>query len=171
MLLDGYGRKIDYLRISITDRCNLRCIYCIPPEGIKPKGRQEMLRYEEIERLLREFARLGVSRVRITGGEPLVRRGMVSLIGAISQIEGIEDLSLTTNGTLLYQYADQLKEAGLGRVNVSLDSFDADRFRRITRGGDLAQVLKGLQAALKVGLGPIKLNVVVIGGVNDDELA
>lgn len=170
MLLDGYGRKIDYLRISITDRCNLRCTYCMPPEGIEPKGRQEMLRYEEIERLVQEFVRLGVTRIRITGGEPLVRRGVVDLIGALSRIEGIEDLSLTTNGTLLDQYARPLKESGLGRVNISLDSFDSERFRRITRGGDLGQILRGIHAALEADLQPVKLNVVVIRGVNDDEL-
>ena len=130
-----------------------------------------MLRYEEIEKLVQAFVRLGVNRIRITGGEPLIRRGVVGLIETLSRIEGIEDLSLTTNGTLLDQYAHCLKKAGLGRVNVSLDSLDPLRYRRITRGGDLGQILRGIRSSLEVGLIPVKLNVVIIRGVNDDELS
>lgn len=170
MLIDPYSRVIDYLRISITDRCNLRCIYCMPPEGLEPKGREEMLRYEEIERVAREFIQLGVTRFRITGGEPLIRKGITELIRGLAGLDGVEDLSLTTNGLLLDRYALELKQAGLRRVNISLDSLDSERYHYITRGGDFHQVLRGIRSALEVGLNPVKLNVVVIRGVNDDEV-
>ncbi|MBI2876835.1 MAG: GTP 3',8-cyclase MoaA [Candidatus Tectomicrobia bacterium] len=169
-MIDPYNRTIDYLRISVTDRCNVRCIYCMPPEGIDAKGREEMLRYEEIERVVREFVHLGVTRFRITGGEPLVRKGITGLIQDLAGLEGVKDLSLTTNGLLLDRYARELKQAGLRRVNVSLDSLKSERYHHITRGGDFHQVLRGIHHALEVGLHPVKLNVVVIREVNDDEV-
>ncbi|MEK6790721.1 MAG: GTP 3',8-cyclase MoaA [Deltaproteobacteria bacterium] len=168
--VDGYNRKVDYLRISITDRCNLRCVYCMPPEGIELARTDEILRYEELLRIARIAAGHGVSKVRITGGEPLIRRGLVDFIGALSAIKGIDDLSLTTNGVLLKQYAGQLKSAGLKRVNVSLDSLRRERFHKITRGDNLSEVIAGIEEANQVGLTPVKINVVVIKGFNDDEI-
>ena len=169
-LRDGFERTIDYMRISITDRCNLRCVYCMPPGGMQPMAHREILRYEEIIRIIRVAVRLGVRKVRITGGEPLVRKNIVYLIQQIKEIEGIQDLSLTTNGILLNQYAEKLAEAGLDRVNVSLDSLHPDRFREITKGRDIALVLKGIEAAERAGLVPIKINMVPIRGINDDEV-
>ncbi len=167
---DGFERTIDYMRVSITDRCNLRCIYCMPSGGIKPIAYREILRYEEIVRIIRVAARLGVRRVRLTGGEPLVRKNIPCLIQQIKDIEGIQDLSLTTNGILLDQYADKLAEAGLDRVNVSLDSLHPGRFREITKGRDIGLVLKGIESAERAGLVPIKINMVPIRGINDDEV-
>ncbi|TAN62025.1 GTP 3',8-cyclase MoaA, partial [bacterium] len=169
-LIDSYKRKIDYMRISITDRCNLRCTYCMPPEGIEliePKG---ILRYEEILRIVGIAAKSGVSKIRVTGGEPLVRKGLTEFLSAVSAIKGIEDLSLTTNGVLLKDYALKLKEAGLKRVNVSLDSLDRTRFLKVTRGDNLQDVLDGLKEAHLAGLTPVKVNMVVIKGFNDDEI-
>lgn len=169
-LIDSYKRRIDYLRISITDRCNLRCVYCMPPEGIElvePKG---ILRYEEILRVVRIAAKNGVSKIRVTGGEPLVRKGLTDFLKEVSSIKGIEDLSLTTNGVLLKDYALKLKEAGLRRINVSLDSLDRERFRKVTRGDNLQDVLDGLTQAHLAGLAPVKVNMVVIKGFNDDEI-
>jgi cyclic pyranopterin phosphate synthase len=168
-LRDNYQRTIDYLRISITDRCNLRCIYCMPSEGLIPIEHKEILRYEEIARLIRIAAGIGVRKVRITGGEPLVRKDVASLIAMIKNIEGIKDLSLTTNGILLSRYADELAEAGLERINISLDSLKPERYREITRGGDLALVFRGIEAAEKAWLRPIKINMVPIRGLNSDE--
>ncbi len=170
MLKDAYNRTIDYMRISITDRCNLRCIYCMPPGGIKFLSHEDILRYEEIARVLRVAAAMGVRKVRITGGEPLMRKNVTHLIRMIKGIEGISQLSLTTNGILLERYAGELTEAGLDRVNVSLDSLKPDRYRQITRGGDLGAVLRGIEAAEKAGLTPIKINMVPIRGLNDDEV-
>jgi cyclic pyranopterin phosphate synthase len=170
ILKDGFQRVIDYMRISITDRCNLRCIYCMPSGGIKPVEHKEILRYEEIIRILKIAVNIGVKKIRITGGEPLMRRNVTYLIALINDIAGIEDLSLTTNGVLLEQHAEELTKAGLSRVNVSLDSFKPDRYREITRGGDIDLVLKGLKAAERVGLAPIKINMVPIRGLNDDEI-
>ncbi len=169
-LIDAYSRKIDYLRISVTDRCNLRCVYCMPPEGIDLIESNDILRYEELLRIARIAAAHGVSKVRVTGGEPLVRKGIVEFLKNLSLIDGIEDLSLTTNGVLLKEYAQRLKDAGLKRVNVSLDSLNRERFRKMTRGDNLAQVLDGLEEAEKVGLRPVKINMVVIKGFNDDEV-
>lgn len=169
-MLDRYGRKINYLRVSVTDLCNLRCIYCMPPGGVAKKERHELLTFEEIENIVRAAAQLGIDKVRITGGEPLVRKGIVELVGRLARIEGIQDLSMTTNGILLKDYAVPLKEAGLKRVNISLDTLDPDRYRRITRGGRLADVLAGIAAARAAGLTPIKINVVLVGGINDDEI-
>lgn len=167
---DKYERVIDYLRISITDRCNLRCIYCMPSEGVKLIRHKDILRYEEIIRIVQIAADLGVRKVRLTGGEPLTRKDLPPLVAAISAIEGIEDISLTTNGLLLERLARPLAEAGLKRVNVSLDSLRPERYREITRGGDIRDVLAGIEEAEKAGILPIKLNMVPIRGFNDDEI-
>ena len=169
-LKDHYRRTIDYMRISVTDRCNLRCMYCMPAQGLVPMEHKEILRYEEMVRILTIAVRVGVKKVRITGGEPLVRKDIPSLIKLIKGIEGIKDLSMTTNGILLERYADALVEAGLGRVNISLDSLKSDRYREITRGGDISAVLRGIEAAEKACLDPIKINMVPIRGINDDEI-
>ena len=170
MLMDRYGRQITYLRVSVTDRCNLRCVYCMPPEGIQRQPQESIMRYEEIVAVVRAAAEAGISKVRITGGEPLVRAGLPGLIRMIAQIPGIEDISLTTNGLLLGRMAGELKEAGLTRINVSLDTLNPDKFRRITRGGQFEKVWQGLEAAERNGLTPIKINAVAMRGVNDDEL-
>ena len=170
-LSDSFQRPINYLRISVTDRCNLRCIYCLPPEGVDLVSHQEILSYEEIYTVAQAAAELGISKIRITGGEPLVRLGLPKLIQMLAQIKAIDDISLTTNGTLLGGYAAELKQAGLQRVNVSLDTLKPDRFERITRGGsNLAQVLEGIEVARAAGLDPVKLNMVVMPGINDGEL-
>ncbi len=168
--LDPLNRPIEYLRISVTDRCNLRCVYCMPPGGIPWRPHEEILRYEEIVQVVRIAAELGIRKVRLTGGEPLVRQGLVYLIASLARIPGIEDLSMTTNGTLLETQAEELATAGLKRVNVSLDSLDPERFSRLTRGGDLKAVLRGIEAARRAGLNPVKLNTVVIRRRNDDEV-
>lgn len=170
ILKDSYQRTIDYLRISITDRCNLRCVYCMPSEDLIPIEHKETLRYEEIVRVIRIAVGIGVRKVRITGGEPLVRKDVDYLIATIRNIDGIKDLSLTTNGILLSKYADKLVEAGLERINISLDSLRPDRYEQITRGGDLNLVLRGIEAAEKAGLKPIKINMVPIRGLNSDEI-
>lgn len=170
LITDNYNRVIDYMRISVTDRCNLRCIYCMPSEGIRTIKHSDILSYEEIIRIVRIAADSGVSKIRITGGEPLMRKNLLYLISSISQIYGIEDLSLTTNGLLLRQYAGQLAFAGLKRVNISLDSLDPDRYREITRGGDIGMVLAGIEEAERVGLLPIKINMVPVRGFNDSEI-
>jgi cyclic pyranopterin phosphate synthase len=167
-LVDGFGRVHDDLRVSVTDRCNLRCAYCMPEE---PEWfpREEILRYEEAARLVRVASGLGVRRVRVTGGEPLVRRDVDLFVAALAAVPGIDDLSLTTNGVLLASFAPRLAAAGLRRVNVSLDSLRRDRFARLTGRDRLADVLRGLEAAAAAGLGPIKINAVLLRGVNDDE--
>lgn len=167
---DSYQRTIDYLRVSITDRCNLRCVYCMPSDGIIPLDHKEILHYEEIIRVVRIAAGIGVRKVRITGGEPLARKNVIYLISEIGNIEGIKDLSLTTNGILLSGYANKLSEAGLKRINISLDSLRPDRYKEITRGGDLRLVLRGIEDAEKAGLSPIKINMVPIRGLNADEI-
>lgn len=169
-LKDSFFRVIDYLRISVTDRCNLRCVYCMPSEGVAPFHHDDILSYEEIIRIVRIAAGLGVKKVRLTGGEPLTRKNIAFLVSGIKKISGIEDLSLTTNGMLLRQHAATLADAGLDRVNVSIDSFRAERFREITRGGDLETVLCGIEAARKAGLSPVKINMVPVRGINDDEI-
>ena len=170
-LTDALGRSIDYLRVSVTDRCNLRCRYCMPPEGVPARPHDEILRFEEITRIVRAAAGLGVSKVRLTGGEPLVRKGIVSLVGMLRGIPGLGELAMTTNATLLERFAADLAAAGLDRVNVSLDTLDPARYAEITRGGALADALRGLEAAERAGLTPIKLNAVVQRGFNDDEVA
>ena len=170
-LSDSFQRPINYLRISVTDRCNLRCIYCMPPEGVDLMSHGDILSYEEIYTVARAAAELGINKLRITGGEPLVRLGLPKLIQMLAGIEAIDDIALTTNGTMLGSYAAELKQAGLKRVNVSLDTLKADRFERITRADShLSQVLEGIDIARRVGLNPVKLNMVVMAGINDDEV-
>ena len=144
---DAYKRHINYLRISVTDRCNLRCLYCMPEEGIPLIKHQDILSFEEIEGFTRTAVHYGINKVRITGGEPLVRKDITSLVEKLSAIEGIDDLSMTTNGILLEKFAFPLKQAGLNRINISLDTMDPERYRGITRHGDLGQVLAGIEAA------------------------
>lgn len=167
---DGHGRRIDYMRVSLTDRCNLRCIYCMPAEGIVQVPHEQILRLSEIERLVRIAAQMGVERVRLTGGEPLVRRGAVDLVAAIASTPGIKDVSLTTNGILLPRYAAGLKQAGLRRVNISLDTLDAQQYREITRGGGITSVWAGIDSALEAGFSPVKINAVAVRGLDQDFL-
>jgi len=166
-MLDSFNRTITYLRISVTDRCNLRCVYCMPPEGISLMRHDDILRFDEILEVVQEGVALGISKIRITCGEPLVRKGVIDLIRGISAIPGIKDLSMTTNGQLLERYARELKEAGLHRVNISLDTMNADRYRIITRGGDLKCVLTGIEAAKSAGLNPLKLNCVIQNSIDE----
>ncbi|WP_219835986.1 GTP 3',8-cyclase MoaA [Paenibacillus sp. R14(2021)] len=170
-LTDRFGRVHDYLRISVTDRCNLRCLYCMPEEGVQFEPSENLLTYDQIEEVVRVGAGLGISKLRLTGGEPLVRPGLDGLIRRLAAIPGIRDISLTTNGVLLADQAEALRAAGLNRVNISLDTLDASRFRFIARRGDLKRVLQGIEAAAKVGFAPIKLNCVLLKGVNEDEIA
>ena len=169
-LIDRYNRKIDYIRISVTDRCDLKCIYCIPKDSDIHSERMELLQFEEIYRIVRCFANLGVNHLRITGGEPLLRKGIVSLIKQLSSIEGIVDLAMTTNATTLSQYAMDLKGAGLNRVNISIDTLKPETFKIISRGGKLEDVLNGIRTAIDAGLTPVNLNTVVMKGLNDGEL-
>ncbi len=162
-------RQIDYLRISLTDRCNLRCVYCMPEEGVQLMKHQELMSYEEILKLVRSLVPLGIRKIRLTGGEPLVRLGVEELIRSLRAIPEIEDITLTTNGILLEEKAEALKEAGLTRVNVSLDSLNPEKFHQITRWGDLERVLRGIRKAIETGLTPVKINVVAIRGFNDEE--
>lgn len=170
-LIDPFQRSINYLRVSVTDRCNLRCVYCMPEQGVPFVPHQEILTLEEIARIIRVAAGMGLRRVRLTGGEPLVRKGIVNLVRWIGETPGIEDISLTTNAALLASCAHELATAGLKRVNVSLDTLRPQRFRQITRRGDLSAVMAGIAAARDAGLSPVKLNVVVMREVNDDEIA
>ena len=169
-LLDPYDRTIDYLRISITDRCNLDCLYCTPFGGRSRLSHAEILSYEEILRTVKAAVRAGISKIRITGGEPLQRRGMVRLCRMLADVAGIESLALTTNGILLKELAGPLFEAGVRRVNVSLDTLKPERFNQITGGDLLYRVLEGIEVSENVGLSPIKINTVVMRGVNDDEV-
>lgn len=160
-MYDSFNRKINYLRISVTDRCNLRCQYCMPAEGIKPMDHAEILRFEEIIEVARFAIEHGVSKIRITGGEPLVRKGIVSLVEMLAKLPGLNDLGMTTNGILLNRFALQLAEAGLNRVNVSLDTIDPVRYNQITRLGNIEDVFRGIEAAQEAGLLPVKINCVV----------
>ncbi len=169
-LHDGFGRGINYLRISVTDTCNFRCVYCMPKEGVPARAHDELLTAEEIARFVRIAAREGIARVRLTGGEPLVSHRIVPLIEEISSIPGIEDISLTTNGALLPRMAASLREAGLDRVNISLDTLDPARFSQITRVGRVEQALAGIDAALAHGLDPVKINTVVVRRMDQDVL-
>jgi GTP 3',8-cyclase len=170
-LIDGFRRPITYLRVSVTDKCNLRCVYCMPETGLAWLQRDEILSYEEIAQLVRAAASVGVRSIRLTGGEPLVRRDLHRLVAEIASIEGIDDIALSTNALLLEDQLADLVAAGLQRVNVSLDSLRADRFEAIARRPGLDAVLAGIDAAIAAGLGPIKLNCVVMRGHNDDEVA
>lgn len=170
ILTDRFGRVHDYLRISVTDRCNLRCVYCMPEEGMEFEPEDHLLSFGEIEEVVRVLADLGVRKLRLTGGEPLVRKNIEQLVSRLSAIPGIEDIALTTNAIFFAAKAEKLRAAGLTRINISLDSLRADRFSLITRGGDIRRVLDGIDAAYRVGLDPIKLNVVLMKGINDDEI-
>ena len=168
---DACGREIDYLRISLTDLCNLRCIYCMPPEGVTKLCHSGVLSLEETAEIAAAAVALGIKKIRLTGGEPLVKRGIIGLCEKLSALPGLEELTMTTNGTLLPAFARELKAAGVSRVNISLDSLDPEKYRRITRGGELSDALAGIRAAEEAGLTPIKLNTVLMGGINDDEIA
>lgn len=156
------GQKIDYLRLSVTDRCNFRCVYCMPPEGVVFKPHEEILGYEDMVFFVKTASEVGISKVRITGGEPLVRKALPDLVRQLRALPEIRDVSLTTNAVLLPRYAEELKEAGLDRANISVDSLDPERYRTLTRGGSLASGLKGVEAALQTGLHPVKINVVMM---------
>lgn len=171
MALDQHGRTIDYLRISVTDRCNLRCIYCMPEEGVSWKPHDSMLSVEEITTFVRVAAGEGFKRIRLTGGEPLVRLGIIDLVRELHEIPGIESVAMTTNGILLPKMAASLKAAGLSRVNISLDTLDPEQFRYITRWGHIEDVLAGIDTALKMGFKPVKVNAVVVRSLNQDLLA
>ena len=168
VLFDPFSRRIEYVRLSVADKCNLRCFYCLP-DGFKGFEQPEhWLNFDEIERVISAFTELGVARIRITGGEPLVRKNLPQLAKQLKGLPGLEDLSLSTNAVLMHRYAGQLHEAGITRINVSLDTLRADRFRQIT-GGDLQPVIDGLMAAKQAGFSPVKINMVAMKGVNDDE--
>ncbi|QER42404.1 GTP 3',8-cyclase MoaA [Thermodesulfobacterium sp. TA1] len=170
MLIDPFGRKIEYLRISVTDKCNFRCIYCFTHKNWKWLPHQEILRLEEIEEVVRVGAKLGVKRVRLTGGEPLIRKNIEVLVERIASITGIEDLSLTTNGYFLEELGEKLKKAGLKRLNLSLDTLNPEKFRKITGVDGFEKVIRSLDLALELGFSPVKVNVVVIRGFNDEEV-
>ena len=169
-LIDSYNRHINYLRISVTDRCNLRCSYCMPKDGIALLSHEDILRYEEMIRIARVAVSKGVSKIRITGGEPLARKGIVAFMASLAHMQGVGDLSMTTNGVLLYDNALPLRRAGLKRLNISLDSLQHEKYKKITRGGDIKRVWAGLEKAREAGFAPIKINVVVVKGINDDEI-
>jgi cyclic pyranopterin phosphate synthase len=169
-LLDRFGRAHTYLRISVTDRCNYRCVYCMPADKADFLPHAQVLTFEEITRIAAVFARCGVTRLRLTGGEPTVRRDLERLVASLAAIPGIDDLAMTTNGHLFAQKARALADAGLRRVNISIDSVDPEQFRRMTRGGDVARVLDAIDAALDLGLTPVKLNAVIMGGENEDQV-
>ena len=169
-MIDNYGRVIDYMRISVTELCNLRCRYCMPEDGIVKRAHDEMMTAEETIDAVKAAVSLGIKKIRITGGEPLVKRGIVKLCDAISAIEGVEELCITTNGTLLPKFGRELREAGVSRVNISLDTLDPDKYREITRVGELSNALAGIDAAFEAGFDNIKINNVLMGGFNDDEI-
>ncbi len=169
MMIDGHGRKINYLRLSVTDRCNFRCRYCMPADGVPLLPHGEILSYEELYLLARTAVPLGIEKIRVTGGEPLIRKGILGFLSRLAGIPGLRQLVLTTNGLLLDEMAEPLKNAGVQRLNISLDSLVPENFARITRGGDVSRVLSGISAAERAGF-PIKLNMVVMRGVNDHEV-
>ena len=169
-MLDKRGRNIDYLRVSLTDRCNLRCIYCMPEKGIEKKCHTEILRFEEVEKIIKACAALGIKKIRFTGGEPLILKGTENLIKNTASIKGIEDISITTNGILLADMAESLKKAGLKRVNISIDTLNKEKFKKITRVGDINKVFNAIEKCLSLNMAPIKLNTVLMRGINDDEI-
>lgn len=169
-LIDPFQRTIRYLRVSVTDRCNYRCFYCMPSQGMEWEERREFLTFEELSRVIRIFTELGVDKVRLTGGEPLVRRGLLDFVKQLSKLPCLKDLSMSSNAHLLGGQAQALKDAGVSRVNISLDSLNADTFRQITRNGELQPVLEGIDAALSAGMHPVKINMVVMRGLNDNEI-
>ena len=160
-MYDKFNRKINYLRVSVTDRCNLRCVYCMPAEGVQLMSHDEILSFDEIVEVVQLAVEMGIDKVRITGGEPLVRRGIVDLVRMIGAIEGIKDFAMTTNGVYLAKFASQLANAGLQRVNISLDTLNPEKYKKITRIGDIDMVIKGIEAAVEAGLKPIKINCVI----------
>ena len=169
-MIDKHSRKINYLRVSVTDLCNLRCVYCMPPGGSELSRKEEILTFEEILKTVKHGVSLGVNKIRITGGEPLVRKDITSLVKHITEINGINDVAMTTNGVFLKEFATELKNSGLSRLNISLDTMREDRFRDITRGGNIQDVFDGVEAVLKVGFKGTKLNAVIMRGENDDEI-
>ena len=168
-MYDHYNRHIHYLRISVTDRCNLRCRYCMPEEGVQLMRHEDMLSYEEIVHVVKAASLMGIDKIRLTGGEPLIRRSLADLVAMLASVSGIKDISLTTNGLLLRQYAHALKMAGLQRLNVSLDTLNPEKYRLITRGGDLTRVLDGIRAAREAGLDPVKINCVVFQSSDEED--
>ncbi|MEG0156299.1 MAG: GTP 3',8-cyclase MoaA [Anaerovoracaceae bacterium] len=170
-MIDNYGRNINYLRISLTELCNLRCKYCMPEEGVPKKNHREMMTREEIFSAVSAAAELGINKIRLTGGEPLVKHGIVDLCAGVAAIPGITEVCMTTNGTLLSGFAKELKAAGVSRLNISLDTLDPDKYNDITRLGKLSDALEGIEAAMEAGFGRIKINVVLAKGFNDDEIA
>jgi len=169
-MVDSNNRKINYLRLSITDRCNLRCMYCMPEEGMDFLTHENVLRYEEILRIVGLSVQRGIRKVRLTGGDPLVRKGFTDFLKKMSQIEGLEEITLTTNGVLLKKYAAEIKDCGVHRINISLDSLKPEKFKKITGKDLFGQVWDGIQEVEKLGFAPIKINVVAIRGINDDEI-
>ena len=170
-MIDQFGRRVEYVRVSVTDKCNLRCVYCMPLEGLEWLKRESLLSYEEIASVLRTMAGMGLRKVRISGGEPLIRKDLSDLVRMVADIPGIEDISLSTNAVLLGDQAQDLRDAGISRVNISLDSLQEERVEAIARRpGSFVGIMEGLQAAEEVGFDPIKINVVLIGGQNDDEI-
>ena len=167
---DSFGREINYLRISLTDRCNLRCEYCMPEKGVNKLKHADILSFEDLYELTKAFVELGISKIRLTGGEPLIRLGAIDFISKISKLDGVRDIAMTSNGVLLKKYAKDLKDAGLNRINISLDTLNEAKYEKITRGGSLNNVLEGIKAAREVGITPIKINTVLIGGFNADEI-
>lgn len=167
--VDSYGRKISYLRMAVTDRCNMRCQYCMPAEGVAKLTHNDILSYEELFLAAQTAVSMGIEKIRITGGEPLVRKGVVGFLARLASLPGLKELAVTTNGLLLEEMADDLRRAGVNRLNVSLDSFQPETFNRVTRGSDVARVLAGIAAAEKAGF-PIKINMVVMRGINDGEI-
>ena len=168
MLKDSYGRVIDYLRISVIDRCNLRCVYCTPEEGVELLPREEILSYEEMLNFSRVAVGLGIRSIRLTGGEPLIRRDFIPFVEKLAKLLGLEEVTLTTNAILLEEYAEQLYQAGVRRVNIGFDTFDPAAFKKVTRTGDVTRAVAGIKKAFAVGFNPVKINVVVMRGVNDD---
>ena len=169
-MYDRFERRIDYLRISVTDRCDLRCVYCMPEDGVPLKRHGDILSYEQIVAIVRQAAEDGITKVRLTGGEPLIRRNIEALVRGIADVEGISEIAMTTNGVRLAAMAQTLKEAGLDRVNISLDALDAARYRDITRGGEPGPALAGIDAALEAGLTPVKINMVILSDTTDEEV-
>jgi cyclic pyranopterin phosphate synthase len=169
-MLDRYNRTIDYMRVAVTDRCNLRCTYCMPPEGVALGTHGDILSYEQIEAIVRVAVELGIRKIRLTGGEPLVRKGIEDLVAMLSAIPGLDELCMTTNGTRLKELASKLQSAGLNRVNISLDTLDADKYREITRGGCIDEAMAGIDAAIACELGPIKINMVVFPDTSLQEI-
>ena len=169
-LVDAYQRKIDYLRISVTDRCNLRCRYCMPEEGVENLSHNQVLSYEQIRKIVETGAKLGIEKIRLTGGDPLVRKNIAELVAMLKKINGIKEVSMTTNGILLSKYAAQLKQAGLDRVNISLDTLQADKYQEITKVDAIDKVKQGIKTALEYGFNPVKLNVVLLKDFNADEV-